>query len=106
MYPGMPLTRKWELIGRQAMLLCRLQKNPSGSQKVWTNPDSNRRPPAISAMLSGCDNQLHHMPDVYSVLVALLMAVDIFLTSYPLPSKVRDYIRCQQLPSKSSSEVD
>lgn len=34
-----------------------------GDKKEWTNPDSNRRPPAISAMLSGCDNQLHHMPD-------------------------------------------
>ena len=83
-------------------------KNRSGSQKVWTNPDSNRRPPAISAMLSGCDNQLHHMPDEYTVLVTFLMVIDIFFTSQShnlLPS-VRDDIRCRQLPSKSSSEVD
>lgn len=31
--------------------------------KKWTNPDSNRRPPADDQkMLSGRDNQLHHMP--------------------------------------------
>jgi hypothetical protein len=39
-------------------------ENCHEQQKMWTNPDSNRRPPAVSAMLSGCDNQLHHMPHV------------------------------------------
>ncbi|KAG2367185.1 hypothetical protein BDR07DRAFT_1373011 [Suillus spraguei] len=48
-------------------------------QKVWTNPDSNRRPPAVSAMLSGCDNQLHHMPDVrYPIIMVFKIAGWVF----------------------------
>ena len=56
-------------------------------------------------MLSGCDNQLHHMPDDYTIVVTFLIVIDIFLP-HNLLSSVRDDIRCRQLPSKSSSEVD
>ena len=50
-------------------------------------------------MLSGCDNQLHHMPDVYSVLVALLMVTDFFLPhnlclpSFVTISDVNNYLQ-------------
>ena len=46
-------------------------------KKKWTNPDSNRRPPAFSAMLSGCDNQLHHMPYKKSMCKLSVSRVDV-----------------------------